>query len=49
MRGQQKEMKEQTEKLRERFGPKLQEELQKSIQHEMEQLRLQMRGDSFDI
>ena len=49
MCARQKEMKEQTEKLRERFGPKLQEELQKSIQQEMEQLRLQMRGDSFDI
>jgi serine protease Do len=48
----QQEMKEQAEKLRRELGPKVQEELQKSrekIQHEMEHLRLQMRGDSFDI
>ena len=49
---QQKQMKEQAEKLRQELGPKVKEELEKSrekLQHEMEQLRLQMRGDSFDI
>jgi len=49
---QQKEMKENAEKLRQELGPKVKEELEKSrekLQHEMEQLRLQMRGDSFDI
>jgi C-terminal processing protease CtpA/Prc len=49
---QQKQMKEQAEKLRRELGPKVKEELEKSrekLQHEMEQLRLQMRGDSFDI
>jgi serine protease Do len=49
---QQKEIKEQAEKLRRELGPKVQEELQKSrekLQQEMKQFRLQMRGDSFDI
>jgi predicted metalloprotease with PDZ domain len=48
----QKEIKEQAEKLRQELGPKVKEELEKSrekLQQEMEQLRLQMRGDSFDI
>jgi membrane-associated protease RseP (regulator of RpoE activity) len=47
-----KEMKEQAEKLKQEFGPKVQEELEKGrdkLQQEMKQLRLQMRGDSFDI
>jgi predicted metalloprotease with PDZ domain len=48
----QKQMKEQAEKLKQELGPKVQEEFEKGhekLQQEMEQLRLQVRGDSFDI
>ena len=49
---QQKEMKEQAEKLRQELGPKIQEELEKSrekLQQEMEEFHLQIRSGSFDI
>jgi len=49
---QQKQIKEQAEKLRQELGPKVQDELQKErqkLQQEMEQLRVQISGDWFDI
>ncbi len=47
-----KEMKEQAEKLKQEIEPKVQEEFEKGrqkMQQEMEQLRLQIRGDRLDI
>ena len=52
LRSQQKELKEQAEKLSQELGADVREELQKSRekpQQEMEQLRLEMRGDGLDI
>jgi serine protease Do len=46
------QVKEQAEKLRDEFGPKVREELQKErekLQEEMEQLRLEMVVDTLDI
>jgi membrane-associated protease RseP (regulator of RpoE activity) len=50
--GQQKQMSEQAEKLRQQLGPKVQQEIQKSrqkMQQEMQQLRRQLRSDGLDI
>jgi serine protease Do len=52
LRAQQKEMKEQTEKLKRELGPLVQEEIQKSrekVQEEMEQLRVLGIGGGLDI
>jgi serine protease Do len=49
---QQKNIKKQTDKLRQELGPKLQEELLKGrekMQREMEQFRIEMQGSSLDI
>lgn len=49
---QQKEMKEQADKLSRELGPMVREEIRKTrekVQEEMEQLRMQMRGEQLDI
>ena len=49
---QQKQLKEQTEKLRQELGPKLQQEFLKGrekMQREMDQLRIEMQGAWLDI
>ena len=49
---QQKQLKEQTEKLRQELGPKLQQDLLKGrekMQREMDQLRIEMQGAWLDI
>jgi serine protease Do len=49
---QQKNIKKQTDKLRQQLGPELQEELLKGrekMQREMEQFRIEMQGSSLDI